>query len=126
MQRLPLYDGPVLQGMMFTYTPFAGILFTVWAVLTFQQAIVVWSALNVVALFAVVVLCWKYLGYRLDVKAYAVSGVGHHDLSVHGTDTYDALARADQHLPAALDRVGPRSGREESAPMESGQASPPA
>ena len=75
VQRLPLYDGPVLQGMMFTYTPFAGILFTVWAVLTFQQAIVVWSALNVVALFAVVVLCWKYLGYRLDVKAYAVSAL---------------------------------------------------
>ncbi|NMM83733.1 glycosyl transferase [Rhodococcus sp. SRB_17] len=73
VQGLPLYDGPVFKGMMFTYTPFAGILFTVWAVLTFQQAIVVWSVLNVAALFAVIVLCWKYLGYRLDAKAYAVS-----------------------------------------------------
>jgi alpha-1,2-mannosyltransferase len=75
VQGLPLYDGPVLQGMMFTYTPFAGILFTVWAVLTFQQAIVVWTVLNVLALCAVVVLCWKYLGYRLDVKTYAVSAL---------------------------------------------------
>ncbi|MFF1555800.1 glycosyl transferase, partial [Rhodococcus erythropolis] len=31
VQGLPLYDGPVLQGMMFTYTPFAALLFTVWA-----------------------------------------------------------------------------------------------
>ncbi len=60
---------------MFTYTPFAALLFTVWAVLSFKQAIVVWTGLNIAALFAVIVLCWKYLGYRLDVKAYAVSAL---------------------------------------------------
>lgn len=75
VQGLPLYDGPVLDGMMFTYTPFAALLFTVWAVLSFKQAIVVWTGLNIAALFAVIVLCWKYLGYRLDVKAYAVSAL---------------------------------------------------
>ncbi len=65
VQGLPLYDGPVLEGMMFTYTPpFAALLFTVWAVLSLQQAILVWTGLNIAALFAVIVLCWKYLGYR--------------------------------------------------------------
>ncbi|MGC0366328.1 alpha-1,2-mannosyltransferase [Rhodococcus sp. 27YEA15] len=73
VQGRPLYDGPVLQGMMFTYTPFAALLFTGWAVLSLQDAAVVWTVLNVAALLAVVVLCWKYLGYRLDVRAYAVS-----------------------------------------------------
>ncbi|CAJ0557421.1 unnamed protein product, partial [Mesorhabditis spiculigera] len=34
-----------------------------------------WTGLNIAALFAVIVLCWKYLGYRLDVKAYAVSAL---------------------------------------------------
>ncbi|WP_424806968.1 glycosyltransferase 87 family protein [Rhodococcus sp. 27YEA15] len=75
VQGLPLYDGPVLHGMLFTYTPFAALLFTVWAVLSFQQAIVMWSILNVIALFTVVVLCWRVLGYRLDAKVYAVSAL---------------------------------------------------
>jgi alpha-1,2-mannosyltransferase len=59
-----LYDGPVLWGMQWTYSPFAALLMVPFAVTEQLTANVIWWAGTYLALVAVVALSFKSLGYR--------------------------------------------------------------
>lgn len=73
VHRTGVYDGPILFGMQFTYTPFAAIVFAPLALLTQSAANVVWWSATFLALAATVALSFKSLGYRLDRRVGLLS-----------------------------------------------------
>lgn len=74
LQGLPLYDRPVDKGELFyTYTPFSAALFTPLELLPAEPDRHYLFAVNIAVLTAVVVQCWRLLGYRVDRRLVGVS-----------------------------------------------------
>ena len=69
-----LYNGPVLWGMQWTYTPFAAALFTPLAVMSQHLANIVWWSATFAALVFVVGRSMCSLGYRVTIRT-ALSSV---------------------------------------------------
>lgn len=60
-----LYDGDFIEGLPFTYPPFSGTIFTLFAPLTDQMVTVMWQTLNFLALVGVILLCFQRLGKQI-------------------------------------------------------------
>lgn len=74
LSGLPLYDGPVDKGELFyTYTPFSAILFTPLELLPAEPDRHYLLAVNMAVLTAIVVQCWRLLGYRVDRRLVGIS-----------------------------------------------------
>ncbi|MFI1913848.1 glycosyltransferase 87 family protein [Nocardia sp. NPDC020380] len=65
-----LYDGPVIFGMEFTYTPFAAMVFIPLAVISSVTVKALWSVATMVALVALIWCCLRALGYRNSVRTW--------------------------------------------------------
>ncbi|HEY0499329.1 MAG TPA: glycosyltransferase 87 family protein [Kutzneria sp.] len=61
-----LYDHPLVASLMFTYTPFAAVIFTPLALLPLGAAGIVYTVVTVFLLLFAVARCWRWLGYRRD------------------------------------------------------------
>ncbi|MEW2015304.1 glycosyltransferase 87 family protein [Rhodococcus sp. NPDC076796] len=65
LQGQPLYEFALFDiGLPFTYPPFAALFFTPLALLTVTSAVTVLQVINVLLVYAAVVLSWRALGYR--------------------------------------------------------------
>lgn len=74
LSGLPLYDGPVDKGELFyTYTPFSAVLFTPLELLPAEPDRHYLLAVNTAVLTAIVVQCWRLLGYRVDRRLVGIS-----------------------------------------------------
>lgn len=71
MEDLPLYTEPVIHGLLYTYTPFSTLMFLPFGLLPGGYDKYLWMAANVALLIAIVVGCWRMLGYR--ITPYVVS-----------------------------------------------------
>ncbi|WP_255182788.1 glycosyltransferase 87 family protein [Rhodococcus sp. WWJCD1] len=61
----PLYEFALFDiGLPFTYPPFAALVFTPLALLTVTTAVTLLQVINVLLVYATVVLSWRSLGYR--------------------------------------------------------------
>ncbi|WP_460726222.1 glycosyltransferase 87 family protein [Nocardia heshunensis] len=69
-ERSGLYDGPVVFGMEFTYTPFAALAFVPLTVISLAKAKVVWFAATMLALVALTGRCLLVLKYRNTVRTW--------------------------------------------------------
>lgn len=65
-----LYDGPVIFGMEFTYTPFAAMVFIPLAVISSVTAKAFWWVATLVALVVLIACCLRALGYRNSVRTW--------------------------------------------------------
>ncbi|MGW5319401.1 glycosyltransferase 87 family protein [Nocardia thailandica] len=63
-----LYDEPTFLGLLYTYTPFSAVAFLPTQLIPWRLLTPVWMGLNVAALFGVVLLSWRLLGYRLSAS----------------------------------------------------------
>lgn len=70
---LPLYTEPVIHGLLYTYTPFSTLTFIPFGLLPTGIDEHLWLGTNLVLLTAVVLQCWRLLGYRLGHDLVAVS-----------------------------------------------------
>lgn len=61
----PLYAGPISQGLLYTYTPFSTLLFIPVEKIPPAWSMGSWLVINLLVLVAVIVLCWRLLGYRV-------------------------------------------------------------
>jgi alpha-1,2-mannosyltransferase len=61
-----LYEAKFVGVMDYTYAPASVVVFIPFAVMTVEMARVVWMAGIFIALYFVIVMCFKYLGYRID------------------------------------------------------------
>ncbi|MFC9790121.1 glycosyltransferase 87 family protein [Rhodococcus sp. NPDC127528] len=75
MQGLPLYAGPVIHGLLYTYTPFSTLVFIPFGLLPGGSDKYIWMGLNIVLLVGIVALCWQMLGYRITPHLVAVSAL---------------------------------------------------
>lgn len=75
MEDLPLYTEPVIHGLLYTYTPFSTLMFLPFGLLPGGHDRYLWMAANVVLLVAIVVRCWRMLGYRITPYTVAVSAL---------------------------------------------------
>lgn len=73
--HLDLYILPVLGEHFYTYTPFSAIAFLPIGLLPGGLDKHLWLGMNVVVLVAVVVLCWRLLGYRITGAVVGVSAL---------------------------------------------------
>lgn len=62
----PLYDGGIIYGLEYTYTPFSALVFQPFDVLPYPAAVAAWSVLIFAALYWVVVAGFRSLGYVID------------------------------------------------------------
>jgi alpha-1,2-mannosyltransferase len=67
-----LYDHPLVASLMFTYTPFAAVIFAPLALLPLGGADIVYTVLTVLLLLFAVARCWRWLGYRRDRAAVGI------------------------------------------------------
>ena len=75
LEDLPLYDGPIVNGLLYTYTPFSALLFSVVALAPTTGLVSAWLAFNIVVLCACVVMSWVILGYRLSARLVLASAL---------------------------------------------------
>ncbi|MFD4468993.1 glycosyltransferase 87 family protein [Rhodococcus sp. NPDC058505] len=75
VHRTGLYDGPILFGMQFTYTPFAALVFAPFALIGQSLTNVIWWVATFVALVAIVALSLKSLRYRLTPRVWVFSAL---------------------------------------------------
>ena len=61
-----LYDHPLVASLMFTYTPFAAVIFAPLALLPLGAADVVYTIVTVLLLVFAVARCWRWMGYQRD------------------------------------------------------------
>lgn len=73
--NLPLYTEPVMHGLLYTYTPFSTLMFVPFGLLPGGIDKHIWMGFNVALLAAIVGLCWKMLGYRINSRVAAVSAL---------------------------------------------------
>jgi alpha-1,2-mannosyltransferase len=66
MSDLPLYTEPVIHDLLYTYTPFSTLMFVPFGFLPGGADKFIWMGFNVVLLVAIIALCWRMLGYRID------------------------------------------------------------
>jgi len=62
---LPLYGGPVVLGLLYTYTPFSALAFVPLERIPGAYVDNLWMAMNLFVLAAFIVLCCRILGYRI-------------------------------------------------------------
>ncbi|WP_051178901.1 glycosyltransferase 87 family protein [Nocardia concava] len=74
-ERTGLYDGPVVFGMEFTYTPFAALVFVPLTVISLVKAKMLWSLVTMVALVALAVRCLLVLKYRNTLRTWAFAAL---------------------------------------------------
>ncbi|MFC4603477.1 glycosyltransferase 87 family protein [Rhodococcus kronopolitis] len=70
-----LYDHALHGGMWFTYPPFSAVLFAPLSAASANLASLLGYLANFVALYLVVLLCWRQLGYRTGRHLYVVSAL---------------------------------------------------
>ncbi|WP_162958313.1 glycosyltransferase 87 family protein [Nocardia yunnanensis] len=68
--RSGLYDGPVVFGMEFTYTPFAALVFVPLTVVSLMKAKILWWVATMLALVALTGRCLLGLHYRNTVRTW--------------------------------------------------------
>ncbi|MFE3257306.1 glycosyltransferase 87 family protein [Nocardia sp. NPDC059091] len=68
--RTGLYDGPVVFGMEFTYTPFAALVFVPLTSISLVTAKALWSAAIVLALIALTGCCLRTLKYPNTLRTW--------------------------------------------------------
>ncbi len=73
MSGLPLYDFPVGKTLYYTYTPFSAVLFVPLDLLPAEPDRHYLLAANIAVLTAVVVQCWRLLGYQVDRRLAGIS-----------------------------------------------------
>ena len=61
-----LYDHALHGGMWWTYPPFSAVLFAPLRLFSPEMTVFLGALVNFVALYLVVLLCWRLLGYRTD------------------------------------------------------------
>ena len=61
----PLYAEPLIHQHLYTYPPFSTLVFFPFTWLPFGADTNIWLAVNFAILVAIVVLCWRTLGYRV-------------------------------------------------------------
>ncbi|EME23030.1 glycosyltransferase 87 family protein [Rhodococcus triatomae] len=61
-----LYDHALHGGMWWTYPPFSAVLFAPLRLFSPGMTVLLGGVLNFVALYLIVLLCWRQLGYRTD------------------------------------------------------------
>lgn len=71
-QGQPLYDGPLIYDLPFTYPPFAGVVFAGLDPLSDNATMSLWHGATFLALFAVVTLALRERGLRLGVLGVVV------------------------------------------------------
>ncbi|MGV9410844.1 glycosyltransferase 87 family protein [Nocardia sp. NPDC003693] len=71
LDRNPLYQGPVVWEMEFTYTPFAALTFVPLALLGLTAAKVIWWLSIMAALIALVARCLRVLRYENTARTWA-------------------------------------------------------
>ncbi|NMN99988.1 DUF2029 domain-containing protein [Gordonia sp. TBRC 11910] len=64
----PVYGGPLLWQLEFTYPPMSALVFVPLALVSAPTVAVVWWSATYAALVAIIVLSFRSLGYRVDVK----------------------------------------------------------
>ncbi|GAA4489354.1 glycosyltransferase 87 family protein [Rhodococcus olei] len=70
-----LYDHALHGGMWWTYPPFSAVLFAPLRVFSPEMTTLLGGLVNFAALYLVVVLCWRLLGYRTDRTLYLAGGL---------------------------------------------------
>jgi len=76
---LPLYAGRLVHDNLYTYPPFSTLVFVPLWWLPRGVGHYIWMGVNLVALVAIIALCWRILGYtvtRLVVAASALMALG--------------------------------------------------
>ncbi|MFI9381431.1 glycosyltransferase 87 family protein [Kutzneria sp. NPDC052558] len=68
----PLYDHPLVASLMFTYTPFAAIIFAPLALLPLVGTEIVYTVVTLLLLLFAIARCWRWLGYRRDRASVVV------------------------------------------------------
>ncbi|WP_157225933.1 glycosyltransferase 87 family protein [Rhodococcus sp. AW25M09] len=72
----PLYDFALFDiGLPFTYPPFAGLMFTPLALVTVASAVTLLQVINVLLVYAAVVLSWRALGHRSGMTYLVSAGM---------------------------------------------------
>src|SRR5699024_5252474 len=71
---LPLYTGPVLYGLLYTYPPFSALAFIPLGLLP-RNDNYIWMAVNVLLLAVSIGFCLRMLGHRRGVFTAGVSGL---------------------------------------------------
>ncbi|MGW4248584.1 glycosyltransferase family 87 protein, partial [Nocardia sp. NPDC004722] len=74
-KRSGLYDGPVVFGMEFTYTPFAALVFVPLTVISLAKAKLVWFVATMLALVVLTGRCLHVLKYRNTVRTWMFAAV---------------------------------------------------
>ena len=70
-----LYDHALHGGMWFTYPPFSAVLFAPLNAVSAELTTLLGYLANFGILYAVVLLCWRQLGYRTDRRLYVATGL---------------------------------------------------
>lgn len=71
-----LYDHPLIASLMFTYTPFAAVIFAPLALLPLVGTEIVFTAVTLLLLLFAVARCWRWMGYRRDRAAVGIVLLG--------------------------------------------------
>jgi alpha-1,2-mannosyltransferase len=66
LHGMPLYDHGLVASLMFTYTPFAAIIFAPLALLPLVGTEIVYTIVTLFLLLFAVARCWRWMGYRRD------------------------------------------------------------
>ncbi|BAH51020.1 glycosyltransferase 87 family protein [Rhodococcus opacus] len=64
LHGMPLYSGPVVLGLLYTYTPFSAIAFVPLERIPGAYVDNIWMVANLGVLAGCILLCWRILGYR--------------------------------------------------------------
>ncbi|MDT5092294.1 MAG: hypothetical protein QOH60_1657 [Mycobacterium sp.] len=74
IQHQPLYNAPLIHEHLYTYTPFSALVFLPFLLLPGGLVDVnIWLVINIVVLVAIVVQCWRMLGYSVTRTVVAAS-----------------------------------------------------
>ncbi|WAM12199.1 glycosyltransferase 87 family protein [Rhodococcus sp. JS3073] len=65
LHGLPLYGGPVVLGLLYTYTPFSALAFVLLERIPGAFVDDLWMVVNLGVLAGCILLCWRILGYRI-------------------------------------------------------------
>ncbi|MGW6695139.1 glycosyltransferase 87 family protein [Rhodococcus sp. NPDC054953] len=70
-----LYDHALHGGMWWTYPPFSAVIFAPLRLFSPEMTTLLGYLVNFVALYLVVLLCWRQLGYRANRTLYVATGL---------------------------------------------------
>jgi alpha-1,2-mannosyltransferase len=76
LKDVPLYDKPLGGGpLLYTYPPFSALIFVPFVWLPNNAGKHIWLAINVALLIAIVMLCFRMLGYRITPYLAGISAL---------------------------------------------------